>query len=178
VRARLHLALLRLYRHLPTALRRFVVRRVSPSYTVGTMCFVERADGAILLVRHSYRSRWGTPGGLLARGEDTHASVRREVLEEVGIEIELLGEPAVVVEPDPRRVDVVSRARVVDSAEAAPRSPEIVDAGWFRPDELPELQEETTRGLITLARILGPSVDSPTGQAGMASERSRPGKLG
>ena len=33
-----------------------------PNYTVGAMCIVERDDGAILFVRHSYRRRWGVPG--------------------------------------------------------------------------------------------------------------------
>src|SRR5690606_9648623 len=90
---------------------RRIVRAVSPSFTVGAMCFIERPDGALLLVRHSYRDRWGVPGGLLQRGEDVEEGARREVREEVGLEVELLGEPAVVVDAAPQRVDVVFRAR-------------------------------------------------------------------
>ena len=59
---RAHQRLLSLYGRLPRRMRRFAVRRVAPSFRVGAMCFVERDDGALLLVRHAYRSNWGVPG--------------------------------------------------------------------------------------------------------------------
>ena len=34
----------------------------------------------------------------------------------------------------------------------APRSVEISEVGWFRQDDLPELQEETGQALVALAR--------------------------
>lgn len=153
--ARLHVLLLRLFRRLPTWARRRVVRTIAPSFTVGAMCFIERDDGALLLVRQVYRRRWGVPGGLLERGEDAADAARREVFEEVGLAIDLLGEPCVVVDPEPRRVDVVYRARVAagsDPAGAEPRSPEIVEAQWFPRHGLPELQHETTSALVAVAR--------------------------
>ncbi len=152
---RLHLVALRVFRALPVPLRRQVVRTIAPGFTVGSMCFIERNDGALLLVQLSYRNRWGVPGGLLKRGEDPAAAARREVLEEVGVEVELLGEPAVVVEAEPRRVDLIFRARVApghDPADASPRSPEIVAVRWFPLDDLPELQHETSGALVALAR--------------------------
>jgi 8-oxo-dGTP pyrophosphatase MutT (NUDIX family) len=152
---RLHRLALAVFRRLPVWARRRVVRTIAPSFTVGAICLIERADGAVLLVRQSYRTRWGVPGGLLQRGERSDDAARREVLEEIGLEIELVGEPAVVVDPTPRRVDLVFRARPLggDDAEAPqPRSPEIVEARWFRPDALPELQAETSTALVALAR--------------------------
>ena len=157
-----HRSALRVYGHLPASFRRRLVRTVSPSFTVGAMCIIERGDGALLLVRHSYRQRWGVPGGLLQRGEDVRAGARREVHEEVGLMIEILGEPAVVVDPEPQRVDVIFRcrpARGSDIARIAPRSPEIVEARWFRPGSLPELQYETASALVTLARAATSPVD-------------------
>lgn len=152
-RDRLHLLALRLYRSLPRSLRLLVVHSMTPSFTVGAICVVERSDGALLLVRHSYRRRWGFPGGLLRRNEEVVDGARREVREEVGLEIELMGEPAVVVDPDPRRVDVVYRARVVtDPGELVPCSPEIVKLAWFAPDKLPQLQHEAASALVALAR--------------------------
>jgi 8-oxo-dGTP diphosphatase len=152
---RLHLFALRVFRLLPVWARRRVVRTLAPSFTVGAICLVERSDGALLLVRQSYRNRWGVPGGLLKKGETSDVAARREVLEEVGLEIELLGEPAVVVDPEPRRVDLVYRARPVDEGatdQVAPSSPEIVEARWFPAAELPELQAETATALVALAR--------------------------
>lgn len=150
-----HRAALRVYRVLPTLVRRWIVRLIAPSYTVGAISVIERPDGHILLVRQAYRQRWGIPGGLLKRGEDPDVGARREVFEEVGMAIELVGQPAVVVDAGPQRVDLVYRARPVSMAEvgeARPSSPEIVEVGWFAPDALPELQFETAEALVALAR--------------------------
>ena len=153
--ARLHRLALQVFRRLPVRARRRVVRTVAPSFTVGAICVIERADGAVLLVRQTYRKAWGIPGGLLERGESPEDAARREVAEEVGLAIELVGEPAVVVDEDARRVDVIFRARPAEGADpdaAAPRSPEITAAGWFPVDGLPELQFETSGALVALAR--------------------------
>jgi 8-oxo-dGTP pyrophosphatase MutT (NUDIX family) len=151
----IHRLLLQTYRRMPRLVRRRIVRTLAPSYTIGAICFIERPDGAVLLVRTAYRRRWGVPGGLLKRGEDPADGARREVMEEVGLAIELLGEPTVVVDPPPQRVDIVYRARLVEHASAGEiriGTPEIVEARWFRPDELPELQFETAGALVALAR--------------------------
>ncbi|MGH9183457.1 MAG: NUDIX hydrolase [Acidimicrobiales bacterium] len=157
--ARLHLALLRLYRLLPRSGRLFVVHRLAPSFTVGAICVVERADGALLLVRHSYRDRWGFPGGLLRRGEGVVDAAHREAAEEVDLAIELVGEPAVVVDPGARRVDVVYRARPAlggrQDPPLRPTSPEIVEVRWFPPTALPQLQHEAAGALVALARAWG-----------------------
>jgi 8-oxo-dGTP pyrophosphatase MutT (NUDIX family) len=157
MRARLHRFALRCYQRLPVLGRRWVVRTIAPSYTVGAMCVIERADGAILFVRHSYRSRWGVPGGLLNRREEPAHAARREVREEVGLEVTLSGEPVVVVDARPQRVDLVYRARPgrdADLAHVQPVSPEIAEVRWFPADELPELQTETTTALMALARAV------------------------
>jgi 8-oxo-dGTP pyrophosphatase MutT (NUDIX family) len=153
---RVHLALLRLYSRLPVRARVAVTHGIAPSFTVGAICVVERADGRILIVRHSYRRRWGLPGGLLKRGEDAPDGARREVREEVGLEVELRGEPAVVVAPRPRRVDLVYRCRPAPGADpdgARPCSPEILETRWVQPQDLPELQHEAAGGLARLARL-------------------------
>lgn len=140
---------------LPEPLRRWLVRRVTPAYTVGALCIVERADGRLLLVRHGYRARWGLPGGFLKRGEVPADGARREVVEEIGLAVELRGEPAVVVDPAFRRVDVVYRATPAVAGHAddvRPVSPEIVEVAWFRPDALPELQPEAVEAMMAVAR--------------------------
>ena len=151
----LHLTLLRVYRRLPAWARLVAIHALAPSFTVGAICIVERPDGRVLLVRHSYRRRWGFPGGLLKRGEELADGARREVREEVGIDVELLGEPTMVVAPKPRRVDAVYRCRVADGVDpdaARPSSPEILEARWVLRDELPELQHEAAGALIAQAR--------------------------
>jgi ADP-ribose pyrophosphatase YjhB (NUDIX family) len=141
--------------------RQWLVRLVVPSYSVGGLCVVERADGRVLLVRHAYRPRWGLPGGFLKRGERPADGARREILEEVGLEVDLVGEPSVVVAPRWRRVDVVFRARPTDEGRAdgvRAASFEIQEARWFGRDALPELQEEAAEAMIALARVAGDSL--------------------
>jgi 8-oxo-dGTP diphosphatase len=156
---RAHLLLLKIFRRLPRRGRIFVVHALAPSYTVGAICVIERDDGAILLIRHSYRGKWGLPGGLLRRGETAQAAAVREAMEEVGAAIELVGEPAVVVDPRPRRVDVVFPCRLADAAAAGdvtPESVEVVETGWFSLSALPELQTEAAGSLVALARARWP----------------------
>jgi len=152
---RIHRLALQVYRRLPVLARRRVVRTISPSYTVGSMVIIERGDGQVLLVRLSYRNSWGVPGGLLKRGEAPAEAARREVLEEVGLAVEPVGDPAVVVDETAQRVDVVFKGRPLPDQDLdvlLPRSPEIVEVRWFPADQLPDLQFETSGALVALAR--------------------------
>jgi 8-oxo-dGTP pyrophosphatase MutT (NUDIX family) len=137
---------------MPTWLRRSLVRLFAPSFSVGAMCVIERDDGARLFIRHSYRQGWGLPGGLLKRGEHAADAAQRETLEEVGLEIVLVGPPTVVVDPHAHRVDVVFRARpVAHDVELSTASPEIVEAKWFPAGaDVPSMQWETERALREL----------------------------
>lgn len=150
-----HRLALRIFRRLPRLARRWIVRVLAPSYTAGAICVIERPDGAVLLVRQAYRSKWGIPGGLLKRGEEPEVAARREVFEEVGIAVDLVGEPAIVVDAAPQRIDIVFRARPSSLAELErlrPSSVEIDEVRWFAPDALPELQPEAAGALVALAR--------------------------
>ena len=160
LRRAIHLRLLQVFGRLPRAARLRVVRVLVPTYTVGAICVIEQPDGRMLLVRHVYRERWGFPGGLVKRNEDIADGARREALEEVGMAIELVGEPAVVVAADARRVDIVYRCRPAAGADpdaVRPTSPEILEVRWVPRDELPELQHEAAEGLVALARAVDPS---------------------
>ncbi len=157
---RTQIVLLAGYKRLPEAVRNLLIRWGTPSFHVGAICVVERADGRILLVRQSYRrDGWGFPGGLLRRREDPADAARRELREELGIDVELEGLPVVVIDSPMRRVDVVYNARLAaesDQPETTDHSPEITDVGWFAPDGLPSLLPEATAALIQLGRTFPP----------------------
>jgi len=176
VRYQAHRLLLWLFRLLPRPVRRLLIRGVWPKYTAGSICLVERDDGSVLLVRHVYRGRWGAPGGLLSRREQPIDGVRREVREEVGIDVELIGEPAVVVDPKVQRIDFVYRGRPVDAAAVAhPASPEIAEVRWFPRDALPELQRELTEALVAMARVSNAPIVRPArGVAPASGQRPDP----
>ena len=160
-RRRAQTILLAAYRRLPRAARTFLIRRATPSFHVGSICVVERPDGHLLLVRQSYRrGGWGFPGGLLQRNEEPADAARRELREELGVDVELQGLPVVVVDSPARRVDVIFSARLADGSEQpehTPHSPEITDVRWFAPDGLPGLLPEATSALIQLGRTFGPT---------------------
>ena len=153
-----HRMLLRVYGRLPERARVGVVHLVAPSHSVGALALVERADGARLLVRQTYTTGWGMPGGLLARGEYPAQTAVRETREELGIVIEVVGEPAVVVDPGPRRVDVVFRARLV-RGEPRPTSDEIAEVRWFAADDLPPMQPEAVSALAAMQRLRHETID-------------------
>jgi ADP-ribose pyrophosphatase YjhB (NUDIX family) len=99
----------------------------------GTKCLLTN-DGQVLLVRHTYGPRqWDLPGGGLRRGEDPVAGIKRELREELGIEIEhamLLGtRPAPSRPPGP--VSYFS-AELPDRV-VRPDAVEIAEVGWWDP---------------------------------------------
>ncbi|HET6693311.1 MAG TPA: NUDIX domain-containing protein, partial [Pedococcus sp.] len=74
--ARVMRAFLLVWGRVPRLWRRWIVRLVAPSFTVGAACVIERDDGSILLVRLVYRNGWGLPGGLIKRNEDVASCAR------------------------------------------------------------------------------------------------------
>ena len=151
----------RAWRVIPRQARIFVIRRLTPSFWVGAMCFVERTDGAVLLVRQSYRKAWGLPGGLLKRNEDPIDAAVRELEEEVGITVSLEDNPKVVVDARSRRVDIIYRTQFTGDEEPSPRSAEILEARWFAPNALPTVQRETAAALVALGRADRPAPTRP-----------------
>lgn len=158
---------LKIYGWMPSMARQRFVRALKPSYTVGTMAVVTRADGAVLLVRHSYLANWSLPGGLLNRRELVEVGAARETREEVGIAISLSGEPAVVVDPYKQVVRVIYRAFLADGvepADARPASAEIAEVGWFAPESIHDISKESADALAALLRVeRGGSAAFPAG---------------
>lgn len=148
------------YKRLPQVARTLLIRWGTPSFHVGAICIVERADGHMLLVRQSYRrDGWGFPGGLLRRREEPADAARRELREELGIDVDLDGLPVIVIDSPARRVDVVFSARLADESpapEGTVHSPEISEVRWFPPDGLPNLLPEATAALIQVGRTFPP----------------------
>lgn len=145
--------LLRIFGRLPRQARAWVARRASVAYYVGTLGFVVD-EGRVLLVRPVYRSGWGAPGGLVRRGEEPADAIVRELEEELGMTVTLVGEPRIEIDPRLRGVTAWFRCAPEDvaaSAEVAVRSPELDAVAWFPLSELPtDLHIESRRGLEAL----------------------------
>ena len=106
--------------------------------TLGVFAAITDEEGHILCVRMNYATHaWTTPGGRVEPGESPLDALKREVLEESGLEVEV-GE-LVGVYSRPYKDDIVLffRAREVGHNPWRPND-EISHLGYFRRDELPE----------------------------------------
>ena len=79
-----------IWRRVPVGLRRLTMRATQASFTVTAAAIVLDAEGRVLLLKHRFRpgSGWGIPGGFVEAGEQPEEGVRRELREEVGLELE------------------------------------------------------------------------------------------
>lgn len=136
--------------------------RLLGAQTVGVRALVMRDDDHVLLIRHTYRSGWHTPGGGVRQGETPVEAIRREVLEETGLSIE--GEPVLFGAYHHRwqgadDYPLLYVVRAV-SGEAITRDPlEIAEVGWFPLSGLPAETTAKTRARIAEWQAGGPSTD-------------------
>lgn len=130
----------------------------------------------VLLHKHAKLGFWLPPGGHIDHPELPDEAATREVMEEAGIQVELVGERGVdinspdlplqlvrpegiqleTIGPDHQHIDLIYFARVIDAPPAG--MPEVLEPmQWLRADQFADvgLNEEVTawalRALETLA---------------------------
>lgn len=110
--------------------------RVAPA----VITLVERDDGRALLARGKAFARpmYSCLAGFVEPGETLEQAVHREVREEVGIEIDQVAYWGSQPWPFPHSLMVGFNARYA-GGELELDPDEIVDAGWYAPDELPPI---------------------------------------
>jgi 8-oxo-dGTP diphosphatase len=134
-----------IWRRAPKALRRWTVRFSHPRFAVTAGAIVTDSRGRVLLLKHRFRpgSGWGLPGGFIERGEQPGEALRRELREEIGLEVEQLRLFTVRAFKKPKQVEIVFMAQAIGSPDEL--NFEIQEAGWFLPGEFPkELPRDQT----------------------------------
>jgi 8-oxo-dGTP pyrophosphatase MutT (NUDIX family) len=156
----LHRTSLALWKHFPPRLAGFLRKILTTRWAVGAVALIidEEVDPPeVLLVQHSYRTKgaWGLPGGSLesglgnplqpsreeSRDDIIESCLRREIFEELGIEIDIVrltkidAVPYVPEEPGPYRLDFYYRClpkqgfgslrEGLDKGIIKPHSPEV-----------------------------------------------------
>ena len=105
----------------------------------GVKCVLTRGP-EVLLVRHTYgpRKRWELPGGGVKRREEPLDAARREIHEELGVDVSdwrFLGD--LFERIDGKRDELYCYRSELGDARLEPDAAEIAEARWFRRDELP-----------------------------------------
>ena len=126
-----------IWRRAPRSLRRWTVRLSHPRFAVTAGVVITDARGRVLLLKHRFRpgAGWGMPGGFIEEGEQPDEALRRELREEVGLEVEELKLFTTRAFKTPKQVEIVFTARAVGDPNQL--SFEIQKAAWFSPNDLP-----------------------------------------
>ena len=140
-----------LWRRAPKWVRRGGVLLGESRFTVTAAAIVTDAQGRVLLLQHRFRpgSGWGVPGGFILPREQPEDAIRRELREEIGLEIAALRLVHIRTLQKYRQVEIFFHCHPI--GEVSPNDFEIRRAEWFAPDALPEGLSGDQRELIACA---------------------------
>ena len=114
------------------------MRFTNTRFTVTAGAVILNDKGEVLLLKHRFRpgSGWGLPGGFMEKGEQPIDALRRELREEIGLEVDDVKVFAARSFRKPKQVEVLFRGRA--NAQVKSRTMEVERAEWFAIDSLPE----------------------------------------
>ena len=140
-----------IWRRTPARLKRLGVRLTQTRFTVTTAAIITNTDGRVLLLHHRFHpgSGWGIPGGFIEQGEQPDEALRRELREEVGLEIEDLKLFQTRAFGKARQIEILYCCRAQGETEEL--CFEIKRLAWFDPQELPKELPREQANLIKLA---------------------------
>ncbi len=129
------------------------VRFFVPRQRVGVALVALNDRNEVFMLKHVYHPDvpWGLPGGWLGRDEAPATALAREIREETGLTADI-GEPLLVrhVE-DPAHI-ILAYTGHVPQGNGLVLSAEILDAGWFPLDSLPQPLHPFTLEAIAAAQ--------------------------
>jgi len=132
-------------------------RREYPEHPLVGVGGLITKDGSVLLIKRKFepnRGLWSLPGGLLEVGEDPEDAARREVREELGLEVKVEGLLQVaneVIRDDLGRVKfhfVLVDYLMTPLGEEVKLNEESDEFGWFKPEAIEELETSMNTKLI------------------------------
>lgn len=120
-------------------------------FTVTAGALIFNRGGQILLLKHRFRagSGWGLPGGFLEAGEQPLDALRRELREELRLEIQDVEIYTARSFRKPKQVEVLFRGRA--DGLITTHTMEVERAEWFSLDALPEGLPRDQRRLVEQA---------------------------
>src|SRR5262245_2088656 len=140
-----------LWRRAPKWARRLGVLLTESLFTVTVGAVVIDSRNRVLLLQHRFRpgGGWGVPGGFMHPGEQPEGAVRRELREEIGLEIEIASVAFIRTLQKYRQVEIIFRCN--PKGIPLPHDFEITRAEWFELNSFPESLSDDQRDLIRRA---------------------------
>ena len=132
-----------LWRLISPDTRAWLVRSTQSSFTVSAAAIILNEKKEVLLLNHVLRpfSGWGIPGGFIEKEEQAEDAIRREIREEIGIEISRLR--LYTIRTIGSHLEILFFAVADDEPKVC--SAEIIELRWFKADDLPEEVKQTYR---------------------------------
>jgi len=143
---------------------------------IGVGAVIEDKAGRILLVKHIperggfWQGKWICPGGRLELGESIEEGIKREVMEETQLDIDLVAPltpfDRIVMSNNETALHVIYidyLAKLI-GGELKPRS-DVGEAIWVDKERLPQIWEELhddTKKLLQIAKIVDASPTQPS----------------
>ena len=104
-------------------------------FRIGVFGIIEQ-NGLVALARRQDNKWWNLPGGGTEAGESVDEALKREIMEEIGIEISI--EYIVGVYSKPQKNEVVLTFWCKPRSTELFTTEESIEVGWFDPSQLPE----------------------------------------
>jgi|SRR6185437_3972696 len=104
-------------------------------FRIGVFAVIE-SEGKVLLARRRDIGWWNLVGGGVEANETVDDALRREIREEVGLEVHM--DYLVGVYSKPQKNEVVLTFFCHPASGTPGTSDEVSEVGWFAPDALPE----------------------------------------
>lgn len=117
---------------------------------IGAASLILDDENKILLVKHSYgKCNWDLPGGKSEEKESAEETAKREVNEEIGLNVKIEKLTGIYYDPQYDMHHFVFVAKNEDTKlKPKPNSPEILECGYFSIDDLPKPMSDFTYSRI------------------------------